>query len=75
MEETLMHKFLPYSQFEFSFLLSLCVYLFKNCPSQFLSHWELAKPVFYNEELGCLPYKNQNLTLSSLVGKFNFAVW
>ena len=33
--------------------------------------------VFCSEELSCLPYKNQiqNLTLSSLVGKFKFAVW
>ena len=27
-------------------LLSLSVYLFKNCPSQFLSHCELAETVF-----------------------------
>ena len=39
-------------------VLTLCIYLFRNCPSQFLSHWELAKPVFCNEELSCLPYKN-----------------
>ena len=57
--------------------LSCCVYLFKTCPSQFLSHWELAEPVFCSEELSCLPYKNQNqsLTFSSLAGKFKFAVW
>ena len=47
--------------------LSFCVYLFKKCPSQFLSIWELADPVFCSEQLRCLPYKNQNkcLTLSS----------
>ena len=39
--------------------LSLYVYLFKNYPSQFLSHWELAESVFFCEELSCLPYKNQ----------------
>ena len=51
-------------------------YLFKNCP-QFFSHWELSEPVFCSEELNCRPYKNQNksLTLSSLAGKFKFAVW
>ena len=56
--------------------LSLCVYLFKNCPSQFLSHWDSAEPVFCSEELGSLTYKNQNnsLILSYLVGKFKFAV-
>ena len=45
----LVYMFSPYSKFEFSFL-SLCVYLFKNCP-QFLSHWESAEPVFCSEEL------------------------
>ena len=40
--------------------LSFCVYLFKKCPSQFLSNWELADPVFCSEQLRCLPYKNQN---------------
>ena len=52
--------------------LSLCVYLFKNCPFQFLSHWESADPVFCSS----LPCKNQNksLTLSYLVGKFKFPV-
>ena len=56
--------------------LSLCVYLFKNCPSKFLSHWESAETVFCREELGSLPCKNQNksLTLGYLVGKFKFAV-
>ena len=47
--------------------------LFKKCPSQFLSHWELAEIVFSSEELSCLPYKS--LTLSSLAVKFKFAVW
>ena len=50
--------------------LTLCAYLFKNCPSQLLSYWEVAQPVFCSEELSCLPYKNQNksLNLSSLAG-------
>ena len=54
-----------------------CVYLFKNCPPQFLSHWELAEPLFCSEQLSCLPYKDQNKgpTLGSLIGKFKFAVW
>ena len=53
--------------------LSLCVYLFKNCPSQFLSHWESAEPVFCSDELIGLPCKNKNksLTLSYLVGNSN----
>ena len=49
-----------------------CVYIFNNCPSPFLSHWELAESVFCSEELSCLSYKNQNLTLSSLAEKFKF---
>ena len=54
----------------------LCVYLFKNCPSQFFSHCESAEPVFCSKELSSLPFKNQNksLALSYLVGKFKFAV-
>ena len=55
--------------------LSLCVYIFKKCPSQFLIHWE---PVFCSEELSCLPYKNQNqknLIRSTLAGKLKFAAW
>ena len=57
--------------------LSLCVYLFKNCPSQFLSQLELAESVFCShKELSCLSCKNKNksLTLSYFVGKFKFAV-
>jgi hypothetical protein len=38
-------------------VLSLFVYLLKNCSSQFFSNWESAEPVFCNEELSCLPYK------------------
>ena len=74
MEETLMYKFSPYNKFGFSFPVTL--YLFKNCLSQFLSYWKLAEPVFCSEELSCLPYKNQNksLTLSFLLGKIKFAV-
>ena len=54
--------------------LSLCVYLFKKCPSQFLSHWELAGPVFCSEELSCLLYKKlkQNPRSSSLAEKYKF---
>ena len=56
--------------------LSLFVYLLKNCSSQFFSNWKSAEPVFCSEELSCLPYKNQNksLTLSFGEGKFKFAV-
>jgi len=47
-EETLMmYMFSPYSKFNLLFL-SLCVYLYKNCP-QFFSHWESAEPVFCSE--------------------------
>ena len=53
MEETIMYKFSANLNFLF---LSLCVYLFKTCPSQFFSHWELAEPVFCCEELSCHPY-------------------
>ena len=45
-----------------------CIYLFKNCPSQFLSHWESAEPVFCSEELSFLPFKNQNKSLISDLG-------
>ena len=56
--------------------MSLCVYLFKNFPSQFLSYWESAEPMFFSEELSSLPCKNQNkrLTLSYLVEKFKSCV-
>ena len=69
MEETLVYMFSTYSKFEFSFL-SFCVCLFKNCPSQFLSHRESAEPVFCSEELINLPCKNQDksLALIYLVG-------
>ena len=68
-----MYKFSPYSKFDF-FFLSLCVYLFKKCPSQFLSHWELAEPVFCSEELSCLLYKKpkQKPNSGSLAEKFKF---
>ena len=56
--------------------LSHFVYLWKNWFSQFFSNWESAEPVFCSKELSCLPYKNQNksLTLSFGEGKFKFAV-
>ena len=44
-------------------ILTLCVYLIKKRFSQFLSHWELAEPVFCIEELNYLPYKNKSLVL------------
>ena len=57
--------------------LSFCVYLFKNCPSHFLSHWESSVPVFSSKEHSSLPCKNRNksLTLSYSVGNFEFPVW
>ena len=75
MEETLVYKFSPYSKFELSFSVTLCLPFYES-PSQFLTNWELAELVFCSEELSCLPYKNQNksLSLSSLVGKFKYAV-
>ena len=42
--------------------MSLYVFLFTNGPSQFLSHWESAEPVFCSEELSSLPCKNKSLT-------------
>ena len=74
-EETLVYMFSSYSKFKFSFL-SLFVYLFKSCPSQFLSHWKSAELVFCSEELSILLCKNQNksLALSYSVRKFKFAV-
>ena len=50
MEKPVVYMFSLYSKFEFLFL-SLCVYLFKKCPSQFLNHWESAERVFCSEEL------------------------
>ena len=55
MEETLVYKFSANLNFLFP---SLCVYLFKICPSQFFSHWELSEPVFCSEELSFHPFKN-----------------
>lgn len=46
-------------------LLSLCVYLFDNYPTQFLSHSESAELVFWSEDLSFLPFKNQNKIFSS----------
>ena len=59
----------------FSFL-SHFVYLLKNFSSQFFSNRESAEPVSCSEELSCLPFKNQNksLTLSFGEGKFKIAV-
>jgi len=65
----------PYSKFEFSFPVTLCL-PFKELFFSVFSNWESAEPVFCSEELSCLPYKNQNksLTLSFGEGKFKFAV-
>jgi hypothetical protein len=75
MEETFIHKFSPHSIFKFIFL-SLCVYIFKKCPSQFFQCFPVRNSVFSvfpSEELSCLPYKNRNksLTLSYLVENSN----
>ena len=43
-----------------------CVYIFNNCPSQFLSHWELAEPVF------CIEEPKQKPDSGSLAEKFKF---
>ena len=53
MEETLMYN--SYSKIHMNFLF---LSLFKDCPSQFLSHWESAEPVFCGEELSFLLYIN-----------------
>ena len=55
--------------------LSVCVYLFKKIP-QFLSHWELAEPVFCSEELSCLLYKKpkQKPNSGSLAEKIQVCV-
>ena len=50
------------------FFLSPFVYLFKNWSSQFLSHWESAESLFCSEELGSLPFKNQNKAWFSVLG-------
>ena len=74
-EERLYKKVHSTANLNFLFL-SLFFYLLKNCFSQFFSNWKSAEPVFCSEELSCLPYKNQNksLTLSFGEGKFKFAV-
>ena len=55
-----------------SFLfLSLCFYLFKNCPSMFLSHQESDELVFCSEEFSCLPYKSQNKNMIFSSGQEN----
>ena len=51
------------------FFLSLFVYLLKNCSSQFFSNWKSAEPVFCRAELSCLPYKNQNKSLTHSFGE------
>ena len=56
-----------------SFLfLSLCFYLFKNCPSMFLSHQESDELVFCSEEFSCLPYKSQNKNMIFSSGQETF---
>ena len=46
--------------------LSLCVSCFEKCPSQFLSHWELAEPVF------CIEEPKQKPDSGSLAEKIKF---
>jgi hypothetical protein len=46
-------------------LLSLCLYLFENYPTQLFSHSESAELVFCSEDLSFLPFKNQNKIFSS----------
>ena len=48
------------------YFVSLFVYLFKKWPSQFLSHWELAEPVF------CIEEPKQKPDSGSLAEKFKF---
>ena len=48
---------------------SLRGYIFKNCPSQFLSHWELVEPVFCSEELSFLPYKTKTKAWFSVLDR------
>ena len=75
MEERLHKKLHSSGNLNFLFL-SLFVYLLKNCSSQFFSNRKSAEPVFCREELSCLPYKDQNksITLSFGEGKLKFAV-
>ena len=57
-----------YQSFKVVSVLKVCEYSYDSfTKGQFLSHWELAEPVFYSEELSCLPYKSKNLTLSMKV--------
>jgi hypothetical protein len=74
-EERLYKKLYSTANLNFIFL-SIFVYLVKNSSSQFFSNWKSTEPVFCSEELSCLPYKNQNksLTLSFCEGKYKFAV-
>ena len=46
-------------KFEFSFL-TLCVYIFKNPPTQFLSHWESPEAVFCIDDLSFVPNQNKS---------------
>ena len=62
----------PYSTANLNFLfLSLFVCLLKNCYSQFFGNWKSAEPVFCSEVLSCLPYKNQNKSLTLSLGRKN----
>ena len=75
MEEMLASMFSPYIKFEFSFPVTMCTFLRRVLLNHFLSPWESAELVFCSEELSSFPCKNQNLTLSCLVGKFKFAIY
>ena len=46
-------------------LLSICLYLFENYPTQLFSRSESAELVFCSEDLSFLPFKNQNKIFSS----------
>ena len=53
--------------------LSLFAYDSKNDSSQFFSSWKSsAESVFCSEELSCLPYKNQNKSLTLSFGEVKF---
>lgn len=69
-EDRLFKKTSPYSKFEFSFPVTLCL-PFKELFFSVFSNWESAEQVFWSEELSSLPYKNKNksLTLSFGGGK------